>query len=115
MSPPLETFEGPADNPTRFRADFPAGTHILRVFTTWEQGDAIYVFEVTVHPRPPGPGLLPPEVADAIARIRDAAGGFAVVDRRLEERLSAVLASTEALIAALHEIVNQLVPARPPA
>ena len=65
-------------------------------------------------PRPPGPGLLPPEILDAIARIRDAAGGFALVDGRLEEGLSEVLAATEALIAALHELVNQVVPARTP-
>ena len=65
-------------------------------------------------PRPPGPGLLPPEILDAIARIRDAAGGFALVDGRLEEGLSEVLAATEALIAALHELVNQVVAARTP-
>ena len=114
VSPPIETFEVPADNPTRFRADFPPGTHILRVFTTWEQGDAIYVFEVTVQPRPPGPGFLPPEIVEAISLIREAAGGFAVVDGRFEERVSEVLAASEALIATLQELVNQVAPARPP-
>jgi hypothetical protein len=104
VSPPLETFDVPADNPTRFRADFPPGTHILRVSTTWEQGDAIYVFKVTVQPRTPGPGFLPPEIVDAIARIREG------VDLRIEE----VLASTEALIATLQDLFSRLLPAQAP-
>lgn len=49
-SPPLETFAVPADNPTQFRVDFPPGTHIVTMFTVWPQGDALYVFEVTVRP-----------------------------------------------------------------
>jgi hypothetical protein len=109
VSPPIETLEVPADNPTRFRADFPVGTHILRVFTTWEQGDAIYVFEVSVQPPTPGPGFLPPEVVDAIARIREVVGG------RIEEQLSEVLASTEALIASLQDLLSDLLPVPPPA
>jgi hypothetical protein len=109
VSPPIETFEVPADNPTRFRADLPPGTHILRVFTTWEQGDAIYIFEVTVRPPAPGPGFLPPEVLDALARISEAVGG------RLEEQLSEVLASTELLIATLQDLFSRLLPVPPPA
>ena len=50
VSAPLETFNVAPDNPTRFRVNFPPGTHIVTMFTLWPQGDAAYVFEVTVRP-----------------------------------------------------------------
>lgn len=106
VSPPLQTFTVPAANPTRFRADFPPGTHIVTVFTTWEQGDAAYVFEVTVRPDPPTTGFLPPAILDAIAELVETARGLAVVDGRIEEGLAALLASTAALIQAFQELVS---------
>ena len=103
--PPIQTFEIPADNPTQFRADFPPGTHILRVFTRWPQGDAIYVFEVTVLAGQPPSGALPPEVLDAIARVVDAARALVAVGGRIDGHLSDLLASAAALLAALEDLV----------
>ena len=50
--PPTQTFSVPAANPTQFPTDFPPGTYFLSVFTDWDQGDATYVFEVTVSSPP---------------------------------------------------------------
>ncbi len=100
VSPPLQTVTAPPENPTRFRADFPPGTHILRVFTQWEQGDAMYVFEVSVQPRPLGPGIIPADILEAIGD--------------LEGRLSEVLASVAAILAGVEELLSQFLPALPP-
>lgn len=46
--PTVNALEVPAANPTQFRADLAPGTYFLSVSTLWEQGDATYVFEITV-------------------------------------------------------------------
>ena len=106
--PPTQQFEVPADNPTRFRADFPPGTHIVTVLARWApggaaHGDAIYVFKVTVRARP-APGGLTPEVRDAIARLAEAARQLHSGDGSFEQRRATLLAARAALVAALREM-----------
>jgi hypothetical protein len=108
-SPPLERFDVAADNPTQFRANFPVGTHIITMFTTWPQGDATYVFEVTVTPFQPGLGVLSPEILDAITRLTEAARHVADGDGLLAPRIAALVASTESLAATVQEMVDALV------
>lgn len=107
-SPPIETFNVPADNPTEFRAEFPPGTHIITMFTRWPQGDASYVFEVTVRPFQPHLGVLTPEIVDALARLTEAARGLGVGEGLFEQQMAALLASTAALTTALRNMVNAL-------
>ena len=108
--PPIQQFEVPADNPTRFRADFPPGTHILTVLARWApggaaHGEAIYVFKVTVRPRP-APGGLTPDVRDALARLAEASRQLHAGDGSFEQRRATLLAARAALVAALREMVN---------
>jgi Ca2+-binding RTX toxin-like protein len=46
--PTVNALEVPPANPTQFRADLAPGTYFLFVSTTWAQGHASYVFEITV-------------------------------------------------------------------
>ena len=109
--PPLiQRFQVPADTPTRFRADFPPGTYTLLFDVRWRgappappYGDALYVFELTVTPRP-APGRLPPEVREAMARLHEAARDLRVRDGLVEQRRATFLASRAALVAALREM-----------
>ncbi len=106
-SAPIETFDVVPDNPSRFRADFPPGTHILTIFTKWPQGDATYVFEITVRTAQTGPSGTPPEILDAIALLTEAARGLAASDDLFEQRVQSFLASVAALVAAVQNLVNQ--------
>lgn len=112
LSEPIQSFDVPADNPTRFRADFPPGTHIVTIFTVWPQGDAYYVFELTVRPSQPQPGVLPPEFLNAIARVTEAARSLAAGDALFETRLAAVLAATAEITAGLEDLVIGILGAR---
>ena len=108
LSTPLQTFDVPAGNPTQFRADFPPGTHIVTVFTTWPQGDAGYVFELTVLPSQPVFGGLSPEILAAIARVTETARLLTAGNAQFEQQLAAVFASTNALTASLLDMVNSI-------
>ena len=108
LSAPLQTFGVAADNPTQFRADFPPGTHIVTVFTTWPQGDAMYVFELTVLPAQPVLGGLSPEILAAIARVTETARLLTAGSAQFEQQLAAVFASTNALTASLLDMVNAI-------
>ena len=104
-SPAIETFAIPADNPTQFRANFPLGTHIVTIFTTWPQGDAMYVFEVAVRSSQPDLGVPLPEILDAFARLTEAARSLGV-GAFFEQQLAVLLASTTTLDTALQDMVN---------
>lgn len=106
LSEPIQSFDVPADNPTQFRADFPPGTHIVTVSTLWPQGDAYYVFELTVSPSHPQTGVLPPEILDAIARVTEAARLLIAGDGLFEQRLADVFASTADITAGLQDLIN---------
>jgi hypothetical protein len=106
-SPPIESFEVPADNPTQFVADFPVGTYVISVSTTWEQGDATYVFTVAVvDPLLPGAGIVPPQVLAAIDQVRNAAESLRAGSGPFEQRLNDVLSSSAALLATLRSAFN---------
>ena len=108
VSTPLQTFGVPADNPTQFRADFPPGTHIVTVFATWPQGDAGYVFELTVLPSQPVVGGLTPEILAAIARVTETARLLTAGNAQFEQQIAAVFASTDALTTSLLDMVDAL-------
>lgn len=108
LSTPLQTFGVPADNPTQFRADFPPGNHIVTVSTTWPQGDAMYVFELTVLPSQPVVGGLSPEILAGIARVRETARLLTAGSAQFEQQLAAVFASADALTASLLDMVDEI-------
>lgn len=107
-SPPIETFNVLAANPTHFRANFPPGTHIITMFTTWPQGDASYVFEVSVRPVRPHLDVLSSEILDALARLTEAAQGLGVGDGVVQRQITALLASAAAVTTALQDVVYSL-------
>ena len=62
-SPALQTVSAPPTSPTRFRADFPEGTFILRAVVRFAQGVVPYYFAVTVR------GAAPPAKPTTTARL----------------------------------------------
>ena len=62
-SPALQTVSAPPTSPTRFRAEFPEGTFILRAMVRFAQGVVPYYFAVTVR------GSAPPAKPTTTARL----------------------------------------------
>ena len=62
-SPALQTISAPPTSPTRFRADFPEGTFILRAVVRFSQGAVPYYFAVTVR------GSAPPAEPNTPRRL----------------------------------------------